>query len=352
MSFQDVREALICSCAAGCISDKAFLILYEEYESANLCFPYWEYGSFQLDDLERSECKAEFRVEKVQVPNIFRCTQGTICSGEEGLCLLLRRLSYPCRYHDLIHRFGRPVPELCMITNTVLNWMYDNHGHRLTSWNNQPFLSPAYLELYAQAITMKGCPLTNCFGFIDGTVRQISKPGENQRILYNGHKRVYSLKFQSVAIPNGLIANLYGPVEGRRHDAGMLKDSGLLTTLQREAYNSRGDPLCLYGDPAYPLRPQLMCPFREADVPVFTPEMMAFNAAMSEVQVSVEWLFGDIVEYFKFVDYKKNLKLGMSAVAKQYIVCALFRNILTCLYGNSTSAFFQLDPPTLLEYLW
>ena len=46
---------------------------------------------------------------------------------------------------------------------------------------------------------------------------------------------------------------------------------------------------------------------------------------------------------------KKNLKFGMSAVAKQYIVCALFRNILTCFYGNS--AFFQLDPPTLLECL-
>ena len=70
MSFQDVREALICSYAAGCISDKAFLILYEEYESANLCFPYWEYGSFQLDDLERSECKAEFRVEKEDIPRI------------------------------------------------------------------------------------------------------------------------------------------------------------------------------------------------------------------------------------------------------------------------------------------
>ena len=85
------------------------------------------------------------------------------------------------------------------------------------------------------------------------------------------------------------------------------------------------------------------------NVPVFTPVMRAFNTAMSEVLVSVEWLFGDIVEYFTFVDYKKNLKLGMSAVAKQYIVCALFRNILTCLYGNS--AFFQLDPPTLFECL-
>ena len=98
--------------------------------------------------------------------------------------------------------------------------------------------SPAYLERYAQAIRKKGSPLTNSFGFIYGTVRQISKPGENQRILYNGHNRVHSLKFQSVALPNGLIVNLYGPVEGRHHDAGMLKDSGLLTTLQREASNS------------------------------------------------------------------------------------------------------------------
>ena len=34
--------------------------------------------------------------------------------------------------------------------------------------------------------------------------------------------------------------------------------------------------------------------------------MQAFNALMSAVRVSVEWLFGDIVNYFKFVDFKKN----------------------------------------------
>ena len=92
-----------------------------------------------------------------------------------------------------------------------------------------------------------------------------------------------------------------------------------------------------------------MGPYRDADVLVVTPEMRASNTAMSEVHVSVEWLFGDIAEYFKFIDYKKNLKLGMSAVVKQYIVSVLFRNILTCLYGNTTSEFFQIEPPTLME---
>lgn len=31
-------------------------------------------------------------------------------------------------------------------------------------------------------------------------------------MVYNGHKRVHSLKFQSWAVPNGLTGHLYGPV--------------------------------------------------------------------------------------------------------------------------------------------
>ena len=85
-----------------------------------------------------------------------------------------------------------------------------------------------------------------------------------------------------------------------------------------------------------------MAPYRIGEVPVFTADMEAFNSAMSSARASVEWLFGDISNSFKFLDFKKNLKLGLSAVGKQYIVSALFRNILTCLYGNTTSTHFNL----------
>ena len=71
---------------------------------------------------------------------------------------------------------------------------------------------------------------------------------------------------------------------------------------------------------------------------------------MSKVRSSVEWIFGDIIDYFKFLDFKKDLKLDLSPVGKMYIVCALLRNALTCLYGNTTSEFFQLDPPSLADY--
>ena len=71
---------------------------------------------------------------------------------------------------------------------------------------------------------------------------------------------------------------------------------------------------------------------------------------MSRVQVAVEWVFGDIANYFKFIDFKKNLRIGMTAVGKIYIVRALLRNALTCLYGSTASAFFNVNPPNIDEY--
>jgi len=231
MSFENIHNALVISYADGFLSDEKFLVLFEEYKPTNRVYPYWEFDDFCLDNFTSSECESHFRLQQdipslcnhLHIPDRFVCYQGTVCSGLEGLCMLLKRLAYPCRYFDMISTFARPIQELCMITNTVHDWIYDTHGFRLTSWN-QPFLSRICLEQYSQAIARKGAPLRNCFGFIDGTVRPICRPGVNQRVVYNGHKRVHALKYQAVAIPNGLIANLFGPIEGCRHDAGMLRE--------------------------------------------------------------------------------------------------------------------------------
>ena len=145
------------------------------------------------------------------IPPAIKCQQRIICDGTEGLCMLLRRFAYPCRLSDMIARFGRPVPVMSMTTKEVMNFIYNNHQQRLTQWN-QFLLSPASLQEYANAIHRAGAALDNCFGFIDGTVRAISRPGKDQRLVYNGHKRVHALTFQSVSLPNGIIANLFGPV--------------------------------------------------------------------------------------------------------------------------------------------
>lgn len=78
--------------------------------------------------------------------------------------------------------------------------------------------------------------------------------------------------------------------------------------------------------------------------------MEEYNTAMSEVRVAVEWLFGDVINSFKFLDFKKSLKIGLSSIGKKYVVCTFLGNAKTCLYGNQTFDFFELDPPSLEDY--
>ena len=72
--------------------------------------------------------------------------------------------------------------------------------------------------------------------------------------------------------------------EGRRHDAGILAQSGLLQDLQNHAYSPTGQPMCIYGDLAYPFRINLQTPFREARL---RPLMQEYNRSMSQVRIAV-----------------------------------------------------------------
>lgn len=201
---------------------------YSTTLTKNLDIPYWKYEKFNLDSLSDDKCKSEFRFLKhdiynlldvLDLPDKITCRNRFYVYSDEALCLLLRRFAFPCRYEDLVPRFGRPVPQLCMVVSEMMDILYARFG-QLFSGINQPWLSQANLVDFAEAIYNKGAALDNCWGFIDGTVRPVARPGENQRVLYNGHKRVHAIKFQSVVAPNGLIVNLFGPVEGCRHDSG------------------------------------------------------------------------------------------------------------------------------------
>ena len=90
----------------------------------------------------------------------------------------------------MIHRFGRSVPELSLISSEVIDFIYATHGYLLRTLN-QPWLAPHCLEEFHQR---QVALLTNCWGFVDGIVRPISHPCQHQRVVKNGHKRVHALK--------------------------------------------------------------------------------------------------------------------------------------------------------------
>ena len=79
----------------------------------------------------------------------------------EGLCIALKRVAYPCRSVDLLPHFGRPISQLCMVFNLVVDHIIDRFGYVLTSVE-QPWLSCHYLQLFAAAIHSTGAALDNC----------------------------------------------------------------------------------------------------------------------------------------------------------------------------------------------
>ena len=161
--------------------------------------------------------------------------------------------------------FGRSVPQLSIIFNQTIDLIDSSHNDRLSDLN-QGWLSPRCLKAFADSAHRKVAALDNIWGFIDGTVRSCCRPKVNQRILYNGHKRLHAFNYQSVTTPGGMIANLFGSVEGKRHDCAILAMSGLLQTLQRYSHGPNGEVLYIFGDPAYPLRRNLLAPYNGAQL--------------------------------------------------------------------------------------
>ena len=77
----------------------------------------------------------------------------------------------------------------------------------------QPLGEGSLVDVHGSSgnLLLKGSPLADCIGFVDGTVRGMCRPGRYQRAVYNGHNRIHSLKFQAISLPNGLTTNLFGP---------------------------------------------------------------------------------------------------------------------------------------------
>lgn len=310
---------------------------------------------FEFDSQTNAECMKFFRFGKddfrrlktaLALPPRFVLPNRCVVDGLDALCIFLARLAYPCRLAQLQLMFNRPESTLSFIITSVLNFIYDNHANKVQDLD-QDWIRRRR-QTYADHIHNKGSPMDNIIGFIDGTVRPICRPTYFQRVVYNGHKRVHALKFQSIVSPDGLILNLYGPVEGRRHDSAMLQQSDVLHQFEQGNWIDRnGSKFAIYGDPAYPIRECLAAPFRN---PTNELEEL-FNRRMSAVRICVEWQFGKLLTEFAFLDFKKNLKIFLQPVAKLYIVAAILLNCRTCLYGCQTSEFFELDPPQLEEYL-
>lgn len=147
-------------------------------------------------------------------------------------------------------------------------------------------------------------------------------------------------------LPNGIIGNLFGPVNGRRHDGYVLAKSGLLNKVEQK-FNRFQNPPYMYSDSGYPLRKYLIVPFKG----IVSRRKKRVNKRMSKLRVTVEWGYAKVIQLFPFLDFKKNIKIYKQQVGNYYKVGTLLTNCHTCLYGSQVSEYFECDPPELEVYL-
>lgn len=311
---------------------------------------------FDLNQIPDANCQLYFRftadeiqqiVVALRMPGIVILDNGSKVHCVEAFCITLRRLTYPCRLFDLMDIFGRSQCMISRIFNHTLRILYQRWRPRLL-WDSAR-LNREKLEEFHSAIRRQGAPCRTTFGFIDGTVRAVCRPIENQEMIYNGHKRIHAMKYQSVATPDGIIVHLSGPFAGNRHDLRLYEISGITQTLRTDAKGYNDRQMTLYGDPAYTLSNVMQRPFPTQGI---SPEERRFNERMSKVSVAVEWCFGYVLQYFPFSDFKKSQKTLLAEVHTHYICSVLLANIHSCIRQTNPSASkFRVNPPTIDEYL-
>ena len=200
-------------------------------------FPFDNYEEFSFDNFSDEECIKEFRDEKndlpilanaLGIPPVFRCLQRSVFDGMEGLRMLLKSY-FLC--HSLY---------FCVDYDMCSSYL----------WN-------------------------------DNLNDKITDKSTTETLVYDG---VILIRFWEklergrAGLKKIIICFIFVFKEGRRHDSGMLADSGMYDELARNSFDLAGHPLCLYGDPVFPLTVHLQAPFRYV---VLTQQMEEFNECRS-----------------------------------------------------------------------
>ena len=189
----DVWNLLLLRHGSNFVEDVEVLIPYDLFEPRNPDFPQEAYAKFDLDEMAESESLAKFRFRKrdnlslaevLDIPETIRREQRSICGGIEGLSMLCRRLSYPCTHDSLI----REASPFIQHGYDHLDW-----SHICYSWSTAFPVESWHLESRSSwdvrgSHHVERSTFRQLFGFIDGTVRPIPRPGENQRVVYNRNK--------------------------------------------------------------------------------------------------------------------------------------------------------------------
>mmetsp|Transcript_44445 Transcript_44445/g.115556 ORF Transcript_44445/g.115556 Transcript_44445/m.115556 type:complete len:399 (-) Transcript_44445:403-1599(-) len=298
---------------------------------------FWEQTRFTYDNFL-------ILLQKFNFGREFRTLDRDVCPGAFALFVVCSRLAYPGRLLDYEHYYNKDRSATGRIYRSALDHILERKSFLVTMHTclYKRRVQKHFAERIQSVTEADRIPI---FAMIDGTTRKICRPTTGQVLFYSGHKKSHCVRLQGISVPPGLLGSLYGPVEGRRNDRALLRQSSLEDWLKKNAsYDDHDEAYYMFGDPAYPRNGQIFASYAKF---CSTDNQRQCVKRLNKARVSVEWAFGNVTRYFKKLDFWPNSKLFLGLVDKEYKMAALLANCVLCCTGkNSASNLFSCHPPS------
>ncbi|XP_031329600.1 putative nuclease HARBI1 [Photinus pyralis] len=264
--------------------------------------------------------------------------------AHERLTATLRFLATGRTYEDLKfstiispQALSYIIPETCEAIWEVLHKDFMKFPRLEQDWRN---ISQRFQELWN---------FPHCLGAIDGKHVSIIPPSGSGSYYYN-YKGFNSMVLLALVDANYRILMCDFGTNGRVSDGGVLQNTKFFEKLQNNLLNIPGEetirntdrslPYVFIGDDAFPLRVDLMKPFRQAALT--SREKKIYNYRLSRARRIVENVFGILAARFRI--FHTCINLEPRNIESVVMACCMLHNFL--IVKSSTTYI----PPECLDY--
>ena len=243
---------------------------------------------------------------------------------ETQVAVTLYYLSDSGRMRKTANAFGIATCTVSRIVQRVTKAMSTKLSHK---YINVPKTEEEVQKLVASFYSERGFP--QCIGAIDGTHIPIKKPGENA-VDYINRKGFYSLNVQACVDANCCFFDVNIKWPGSVHDARVFANStinqylrdGVIPRCPKVIVEGEDPvPVCIIGDPAYPLLPYLMKEFAKGGSSV---QEQFFGYRLSSARMIIECAFGRLKARFGILT--KAMDLSMDNIPSTILSCFILHN--------------------------
>ncbi|KAF9440843.1 hypothetical protein P691DRAFT_646338, partial [Macrolepiota fuliginosa MF-IS2] len=130
----------------------------------------------------------------------FLTYSGYCFTGIEALGLLLAQYRSPGNLKDLAIMYNQSESAISQVVGDLSQWINWCWSFLLDFDADTGILTSENINLYADVISRAGAPLDSVWGFLNCTIHAMCQPIRQQQEVYNGYKKVHSLKYQALIL--------------------------------------------------------------------------------------------------------------------------------------------------------